>query len=228
MKEIVCDTSSLISLTESCLFPVLAFLRQRFNLQFVITEGVFYEAVLHPLSIPREVYSFSALKIKDAITKGVIEQRTRSNSTKALTEELLDYGNNMFYMKGRPLRLIHEGEVEMLAMACSDDARYVLMDERTTRLMVESPAEIKKHLEEEFGINVMVNKRNLASFQDIVEGINVVRSVELVALAYEHGFFDHFSNKVDIFRAALYKIKYSGCSITTEEIERMVKKICFP
>ncbi len=225
-KPIVCDSSSLISLTESCFFPVIDYLTKKDHLRFLITEGVVYETISHPLRILRESYALSALKVKDAVEKGVILERVRDEKTIKLTEELLECANNMFYMRGRPLELVHEGEAEMLAFAYANDIPFVLMDERTTRLLVESPLAVKDHLESEFHINVMVNKDKIHEFRDITEGISVVRSIELLAFAYTRGYFDHFSEKQEIFRAALYKLKYSGCAISYDEIEEVFSYIC--
>ncbi len=226
VKEVVCDSSALISLTEACMLPALEFVHESFGLVFVITEGVFYEAIGHPLHMKQPMYRLSALKILELLEKGMLRQHTRSKSTIELTQELLEYGNNMFFMRGKPVKLVHEGEMEMLALAIAEDVPYVLMDERTTRLMVESPMSIKRHLEEEFRINVMVNKRNLKAFEDLVENITVVRSVELLALAYERGYFNKFRRKEEMFEAALYKMKYSGCAVSEDEIARLVNKLC--
>ena len=58
------------------------------------------------------------------------------------------------------------------------------------------------------------------------EKINVARSSELVALAYEKGFFDEYNQNVDnveeiLLSGLLYTCMYNGCAITPEEIEKL-------
>jgi hypothetical protein len=52
-----------------------------------------------------------------------------------------------------------------------------------------------------------------------ISNLKVLRSSELVMLAYENGYFKSFQKiHAQALEAALYKIKFAGCSITFEEI----------
>jgi hypothetical protein len=52
-----------------------------------------------------------------------------------------------------------------------------------------------------------------------VSSLKALRSSEMVMLAYEQGYFKNFSKlQAQALEAALYKVKYAGCSITFEEI----------
>ncbi len=223
-KEILCDSSALISLTDSCIAHVLPFTAKKFGFSFVITGTIEYECVTHPLNMATKVYAFSALRIKNAIRNGTVVNVKASPAIMKKRDELLSLSNNLFFTSGRPLTLVQAGEAEMLALASELKIRHVLMDERTTRLLIEAPFSIKEHFEEEFRTNVMVNRDNLDRFNDLVKGMGVYRSTELLSLAYEHGYFDDYGSlKKDAYVAALYRLKYAGCSIRYDEIEELIK-----
>jgi hypothetical protein len=217
-KYVLCDSSSLISLTGSCLDSLLYYFRDNFGTRFLIPQSVEYEAVTRPLSLRTKIYCFSALRIKDMINDEVIE--VLQEDAKAETKELMDIGNKIFYARGRPIRLIHLGETEMLAIAKKLQVNSLLMDERTTRVLVESPVSLAKHFEKEFHTNVMVNKKNLSSFAEKVGRMDVIRTTELAYLASENGFFKNFEGlESQAVEAALYKLKFSGCAISFRELE---------
>jgi hypothetical protein len=81
-------------------------------------------------------------------------------------------------------------------------------------------------LEDEFSVNIMVNKENLRAISSTYSQLNLLRSCELVVLAYEKGFFDHFGDlKKDALEAALFSVKYSGCSMSFDEIAEFMKTV---
>ncbi len=221
-KDILCDSGSFISLTTSCLDPILYFLSEKFHVRFVIPAVVRHETVTYPLEKGLKQYAFSAIKIKEAIKDGVISAVDVDVSMQG--ERLLRAANNIFYVKGRPLQLIQRGEAEMLALARELDVRDILIDERTARMLIEAPLSMKDHLAEEFGVNVMLDRKALNDFGSYVKGMSAMRSSELVMVAYENGYFDHFDElKHEALEAALYKVRFSGCSIRFDEIEEYMR-----
>ncbi len=223
-KEILCDSSALISITDSCIAHALPFLARKFNISFIITETIEYECVTHPLSLATKAYAFSALRIANALQNGTLVKVKSNPEIIAKRDEILRLTNNIFFSQGRPMTLVQAGEAEMLALANDLKIRHLLMDERTTRLLIEAPFKIKDHFEEEFHTNVMVNRENLDKFSDMVRGMQVSRSSELLALAYENGYFDDYKNlKKDAYSAALYRLKYAGCGIRYDELEELAK-----
>jgi hypothetical protein len=223
-RYVLCDASSLISLTGSCMDSTLNFFHERFGTRFLIPQSVEYEAVERPLSFKSKVHSFSALRIKDLIQDGIIEVVPGDEREK--TKKMMDLGNSIFFARGRPVKLIHLGETEMLVLSKKLQISSLLMDERTTRILVENPVSMKEHLQAEFGTNIMVNKKNLLDFDSMLEGLNVMRSTELVYIAYENGFLKHF-NKLEkqAAEAALFSLKYSGCAISFQELKEYSKMI---
>ncbi|MCD6549139.1 hypothetical protein J7K41_00285 [Candidatus Micrarchaeota archaeon] len=218
-KDIICDASSLIALTDSCFLDILYEMHNRYGIRFLIPESVRYECIEHPLNIKE--YAMSAIRILDAYHDGVIEV-VGSNVDKEIND-ILHITNNLFYARGKSIHLVDRGEAGMIAIANDLNINNLLMDERTTRMLIEAPMEIKRHLENELNVHIAVNEKNLDRFHEMTRGINVFRSAELIALAYERGWFDRFQNiELKALQAALYRIKFAGCSIGFKEIERLI------
>lgn len=223
-KEILCDSGVFISLTMSCLEPILRFLHEKHGVNFIVPPSVEIEMVKRPLSKGMKHYAFSAIKIKEAINDGLIIPVNAD--VKADMNRILGSANSLFFAKGKPIQLIQEGEAEMLALAKRLGIDSILIDERTTRMLIEAPYRIKEHLAVELGVNIMVGKKSLSDFSSFTKGMTAIRSSELVVIAYESGFFDHFNDlKKQALEAALYKIKFSGCSLRFDEIEEYMKMV---
>jgi hypothetical protein len=220
-RDVLVDTGVLISLTSGCLDTLLHFFADKHNIRFVIPPSVEWEAVGRPLKMNIRKYLFSAIRIKDAIDDGVVVVVDADIRDKA--KDLMDTANNMFYVRGKPLRLIQMGETEMLVLGKELGIEYILVDERTTRMLIEAPFRLKEHLEDEFHVNVMVNKKNFKKLASEISPFRALRTSELVMLSYEKGYFKSFERlHVNALEAALYKIKYSGCSISFKEIKQYV------
>lgn len=221
-KDILCDSGTLISLTSTCLDHVLYFFAERHGVRVIIPPMVEYECITRPMRGDLKKFMFSAIRIQDLINDGIVVKSEPPSGEGA--NRIMDSANNLFYVGGKPLRLVHFGEAEMVAVAKMLGINYILMDERTMRLLIESPISLKKHFEQEFGTNVMVNKKNLAVITEQLRGLHVLRSSELLMLAYENGFFQKFQNmENEAMKAALYKVKFSGCSIRMGEIEEYAR-----
>ena len=217
--DIVCDSGAFISLTSSCLSEILYYFSNKHNVRFIIPHAVEEEMVLYPLKKKIKRYLFSAIRIQDAINDNVIT-RIEKETVSPEADRIMNFANNLFYMRGKPIRLIQKGEAETLSLALELGVENLLIDERTTRLLIEAPFSIKRHLEKEFQINVMVNKKNMEELSRRISHFNVIRSSELIGVAYENGYFNKYQNmEKDAFEAALYKIKFSGCSIGFDEIK---------
>ena len=223
-QYILCDASSLISLTDADLDSLIPYLKKHFHVQFLIPPSVEEEMVTRPIKKNLREYLYSALKIKKSIRD--MELTKVSHDVTSETQKLLNAANSTFFAKGRPLRLVHYGEAEIIATAKKLGTPSLLIDERTTRLFIESPLTLKTHLEQEFNVNIMVQKSNLDFVSSFVDQMKVIRSSELIILGYENHFFDSYEDmKRDVLTAALYKIKYSGCSIGFDEIDSFTRKV---
>ncbi|MEM3890230.1 MAG: hypothetical protein QXY17_02015 [Candidatus Micrarchaeia archaeon] len=215
-NSVVCDSSSLISLTDAGLLGALMMLRKEMKGDLIITEGVIDESINTPIKKPE--YAFSAIRIKRALKSGAFRIGKYEKNT---YDEILRVTNNMFYTD-RPFHLVNHGEAEMLATAIDNKVEFVLMDERTTRMLIESPLELKRHIENEFRIKMNINEVLFRRFREMIAGINVIRSSEVLALAKSKGYFKKFGElEREAYKAALYALKFNGCSISFEEIEEL-------
>jgi len=218
MKALVADSSALISLADSCLLSVLDFFHRR-EVEFLISPSVYEESIAHPLSMAMKAYQWSAINIRRRVDKGVIT--LVKGETLHLAREIMEVANHMFFARGKPLHLVDLGEAEMIALAYSLKEAHLLMDERTTRMLIESPFQLKEHLEKELGVSVMLHRDNFQRFTSFVRDMKVYRSADLVFVAYKMGYF-HYKPREEL-EAALYKLKYSGCSISFSEIEELLR-----
>jgi hypothetical protein len=216
-NDVICDSGVLISLTSACLDNLLYFFAENHGLRFVIPPSVEEEVVGRPMKNNLREHLFSSIRIKDAIDDGVVV--VVDAKVEDTTRRIMNMANNLFYIRGKPLRLIQIGETEMLAASKKLGIEHVLIDERTTRMLIEAPFVLKEHLEEEFRVNIMIDKKKFKELSAEISPIKALRSSELVMLAYENGYFKRFQNsKKKAIEAALYKIRYSGCSIGYDEI----------
>jgi len=121
---------------------------------------------------------------------------------------------------------MHKGEGETLALALELGLTNVLIDERTSRVLIEGPDVMCHHLEEELHRSIRINNKYLDRFQQMTGGLSLFRSSELLILAYEHGYFKKFKGlEKEALEAALYGIKFAGCSISFEEIEDFTRSL---
>jgi len=223
-NSIVCDASSLISITDAGLFGALVIVSRNLTGNLIISEAVQRESIERPIKNPQ--YAFSAVRLKRALLDGVFNVAHPNPET---TQKILDLTNNIFLaggQNGSPMRIVHQGEAELLALAVDNNLSTLLIDERTTRLFIEDPYSIKNHMEKEFRTKMWVNQKALQEFQIMTRGIHAIRSSEIIALAYEMSYFSKFRElKEKAFESALYSIKFNGCAISFDEINEIIKEV---
>lgn len=217
MSEVLCDSSSLIALTTSCLEGVLPFLNKH-GVDFVVPSFVMFETVERPLRIESKPYHMSALKIRRFIENKVLLLVDAKEDS--LTEEILTHSNSLLKAKEKYIHLVDKGEAAMVAMARRLGINNILMDERTTRMVIEAPFRLKEHFEEELRTRVGISEKSLREIKDITKDMKVFRSAEIVYLAYKNGYFkDWKDGEKEIADASLYRLKYNGCSISFDELK---------
>lgn len=219
-QSLVCDASSLISLTDSCFIHAIYFLKKKHKGKFLIPPSVERECIDSPMMLRQ--HAIYALRLKRAVMEGIISAVPLADRKKV--QEIRWVANNTFYAGGTPLRLLHEGEAEMLALSRETGVDNLLVDERTTRMLIEDPELLRSHLEHEFGRPIAADETNLSSFARFTKGMRLFRSSELLLLAYERGYFaDYGELEQEAIEAALYRLKYSGCAIGMREIDEYVE-----
>ncbi|MFH2028624.1 MAG: hypothetical protein ABIJ08_05770 [Nanoarchaeota archaeon] len=225
MKNLVFDSGAIISLTLNNLIWILEPLKKSFKGNFYITEPVKRELVDRPLEIKR--FEFEALQALRYVENKTIEV-IQSYEIKKLTDELLDLANNSFIAKGKPLRIVHPGEISGIAVCIHLNSNIFAVDERTLRLLIEDPRKLRYILEHRLHTKVDVNKANLKRFGTMTKKIKLIRSVELVTIAYEKGLLDVYIpnmpyGKKKLLESVLWGVKLSGCSVSKSEIEQVMR-----
>ena len=217
MPAIVCDSSTLISLSDTCNIECLYFLRNNSSASFLIPPSVYNEIITCPLHIPR--FEFSAVRLRKALEDGAFHQVTAPQIEQA-TREIMSAANKCFRLNGKPLSLLHEGEAQCLAAYNAAGAAALAIDEKTTRLLIEDPFKLLQALKEEYRGHLSVDESALATFTEKTRGMTIIRSAEIIAVAAQKGFFQEykaFENQA--FHSALNALRRAGCSMTQNELE---------
>ncbi len=221
MKKIIVDSSSLITMSTTCLLSLFRRISEKENVKFIIPESVYYETVEKPIRIRR--FELNALRIRKAVEEGHLEVAKTTPATKKTMEMLSTVTANICSANGRMLKLINLGEAETLALMKEISAEILLIDERTTRMIIEEPENVMSFLEKRHKCEIKVNRGELDKFTEFFEHIKIIRSVELIALAYKDGSFAEIMDKnTQSLEAALFAAKYAGCAVSTMEIKDFV------
>lgn len=227
-KTIVFDTGPIISLATNNLLWILKPLKEKLGGEFYITEKVKEELIDRALSIRR--FEFEAMQISQLINDGIIKI-VKNKDIKRLSNKLIELANHSFKAKGNWVKIVSLPEIEALAADALFDADATVVDERTTRLLIENSPNLTKLMEFRLHCKVEPNKDNIREFKKILKNIRIIRSTELVTIAYKLGLLNSYlpSNKVAknprkrLLNAALWAVKVRGCSISKKEIEQIVR-----
>jgi predicted nucleic acid-binding protein len=217
-KTIVADSSSIISLAVNCMSSVLGEL----GVHIAVTEEIYDEIISRPMNSKR--YSLESLRIRKLFTEGVISIEEPEPS---LVRDVLETGNSIYRIDKHDLRLIHGGEAAALALMREKSSDVLLIDERTTRMMVEDPAVLCEVLSSQMSRRVFMDAGRLAHFRTLVPDVKIIRSCEVAAIAYEKGILSRNlgSSGREVFAAVLYALKFSGCAVSWQEIEDYLRAI---
>ncbi|MBW2987823.1 hypothetical protein KY336_04705, partial [Candidatus Woesearchaeota archaeon] len=119
-----------------------------------------------------------------------------------------------------------------VATALELNSSALVIDERTTRMAIEEPYELKKLLEKRLHTDVSINEKTLQKFKEATKGLKIIRSVELVTVAYDMGLLDKYvtaNGKIDkkmkhkLLESVLWALKLNGCAISKRNIDEIVR-----
>lgn len=211
-------------MTTNNLLWVLDYLKDNFNGDFYIPQAVKQELVDKPLSSKK--FKFEALQVSFRIRNAVLSIIETPQIT-ALAEELLELANTTFKVRGNWLKIVHYAEMEALASAIIMNSSAVVIDERTTKLLVEDPDALIRMLGKHLKAKISVNKKNLDKIRQWVKNVKIIRSVELVMVAYEKGIMDKYlldgkNARKTLIESLLWGVKLHGCAISRQEIDELV------
>jgi hypothetical protein len=225
MKSMVFDAGSVISLTTSGLLFILKELRQVYGGKFLITYPVKRELIDKPLDTKK--FKFEAIQIMKLIEEETLEVY-KSAKLRSLTHKLLDTANNSFIAKGEPIKIVHIGEISSVAACILLKSDALVVDERTTRVLLENPNKLSQILSHHLDTDIHISKKNIEEFVSLVDGLRAIRSIELAAVAYENGILNKLVPDIPygeelLLDSILWSIKMNGCSIGEDEIEEIIR-----
>jgi hypothetical protein len=211
----VCDSSALISLSDTSNLAALKFLSAK-GISFFITPTVRSEVTSRPMGIKK--YALSAVRLQKCIDDGVLKLLA-SVTLHDRASRILKAANSMIYAGKKPLELLQLGEAECLAIFASASAHMLLVDEKTTRLLVENPHKLRETVQTRNAEGVRLDQGRREEFASLTREVSCMRSSELLALAYTKGYFDDYRGlKEDAFRASIYALRDAGCGLASSEI----------
>ncbi len=225
MKVIVFDTGPIISLTTNNLLGLLTNLKEKYKGSFYITNSIRRELIERPLETKK--FKFEALQVIRCVKSNVLEV-FESKELRKKTLHLLDLANKCFKADGKFIQIAHYAEISGVAAAVLNNAEAFVVDERNTRLLIEDPYRLRKILSRKLHRGISIDKTNLNEFSKITKGVKLIRSVELVSVAYELGLLNKYlvnvpNPKRTLLEAVLWGVKLNGCSVSEREIKEIVR-----
>lgn len=226
MKKIVFDTGPIISLAMNNLLWILEPLKKKGNSCFYITKSVKKELVDIPLNKTKR-FKFEALQVLHYIENGTLNV-VDNEEIKNQTLKLLSEANNCFRAFGHNMNLIHDAEMSSIALYLQKKADVFVVDEKTTRLLIENPKKLHNILRHKLHTKVEMNHSNIDDFRKLTKNVRMIRSVELATIAYEKGLLNKYlpdmqNPKKILLESVLWGIKLHGCAVSKREIEQIVR-----
>src|SRR3989344_1473216 len=223
MADLIFDTSTIISLATNNLLNTLVELKKKFKGDFLISDAVRREILDNPLSSKK--YKLEAIIISELIQNNIFRVYSKINIEQK-TMRVLNLGNNIFSAYGNNIHMLDKAEVETLVLAQLLKGVYIV-DERNMRLMVEDYKKLALLLERKLDTKIKINNQNLKLFKQEISNVNIIKSAELMAVAFEFGLFKEYENKYasrkDILDGILWGLRLRGCAISTDEILELLK-----
>jgi hypothetical protein len=227
VSSIVFDTGPLITLTMNNLLWLVKPLKKRFNGPFYIPEAVKAELVDNPLKTKR--FKFEALQVQRYISNGTFVVLD-DDKFKELTLRILSLANNCYSAKDTNITIMHYAEAAAMAAAKTLGSEAIVIDERITRELIENPERIARIMEHKLHTKVSINPQIIREIKAELSGIRVIRSVELVARAFELKLLDRYANgneipdiKRTLLDSVLWGVKIDGCAVSEKEIRQLMK-----
>lgn len=221
-KVLIFDSGTLISLSMSGLLYVLERLKNESGVRFVITEDVKKEVVDTP--IKRKRFELEALRVKSLISQGILELPDKLGIDNKIVNrkglEVMDMSNSFFTSHKKPVRMIQIGEASCMALSKilfeKNVENIIALDERTTRILIEKPENLRELLERKLHTKIEFRKNSFDYFRDF----RVIRSTEILYVAWKKSLLNLKDGNL-LLDAILYAVKFKGCAISYDEIEEI-------
>ena len=229
MKSLIFNSGPIINLAMNNLLWVMQPLKEKFDGEFYITDGVYKEIVEKPLQSKK--YKFESLQILHLISTGIL-QMYETETIHNYAQNLTDLMNKCFKAHDRWINIVQFAEIETISCAKHIGSQTIVIDERTTRKMIENIDFVADNLRKKLHTNIIVNRENIEKVKKELKDLHVLRSTELFAMAYELGFITKDLTKdekkrvkninKEILEGGLWALKLNGASITENEINDII------
>jgi hypothetical protein len=223
MKVLIFDTGALITLSLNGLLYLIEELKKDFDGEFIIPHAVKYEIIDKPLTIPR--FELGALRVKDLLERKIINLPEDINinhqEVEDETNRMLKEANSFVSIDDKLIEIVSAAEISCLALSKILKGKnidsMIVIDERTTRVLVEKPENIQEIISNRFHKHAKISKEKLTLF----ENTKIIRSTELAYVAYKKGLTRLKGPKA--LEAILYATKFKGAAVSFEEINEIKK-----
>lgn len=225
MKSLIFDAGPVISLATNNLLWILEPLKKKFNGKFYLTDAVRKELVDRPLETKK--FKFEAIQVERLIENGVLDI-IDNDFIREKTPGLLNTANEIFKAYNNYIKIVHYAEISVIEAAISLNANAIVIDEKTTRFLIENPRLIVEILKKTLHTPISINESNLKEFNNTARNISAIRSIELVTIAYEQGILNNYITKLpdarkDLLESVLWGVKLNGCAVSKDEIEQILR-----
>lgn len=223
MKSLVFDSGPLITFALNGILDIVPFLKRHYAGDFLICNAVRKEIIDTPSRSKR--FAFESLQIGSLIVSEHLKLYDTA-SFSAETAMVTRLANSIYRARGRDITILNAGELDALVLAKNLTADAIVVDERTTRLLLENPFRLHTMLEKKFRTSVEVDKVTLKEFEKHFSTLRIIRSVDLALLAFEKGFFDDLinnSSREKVAESLLWALKLNGCAVSEREIKTYIK-----
>jgi len=225
MKTIVLDSGPVISLALNNLLWLFTQVKEKYNIRFIITEAVKKEIVDHPFETKK--FKFEAIQVMVLLDNNTIEV-VKTPSIIKKTEEFISLANRSFRTDYHELTLVHFAEFSAICASLELNADAVMIDERTTRYMMEKPDKLKNLLMHKLHTKIRIQKKPLETLRRLCKNVKFIRSAEFVSIAFEKGMLDKYLPKVNepkknLLGSLLWALKLNGCAISNRDLETIMR-----
>ncbi len=225
MKSIVVDSSSIISLADNCLLWTLHKLKEQTKVHWIISKQVRRETVERAIGIPR--FKLVGTRVLRNIVNNTLEVVSKPE-IEEMSELILSLSNSVYKTERGDFKVIHKADSEVMAIAHNLGSKALLTDERIMRMLIEDPHSLRRILSSRLHTNVEFSQDNYNKLKELISDIFVLRSAEVVTVAYEMGIYNDFIDvvgkaaKVQFLEGMLWGLKFSGCAMRPDEIKKYV------
>ena len=219
---LIFDAGPLINFSMNGLLDALEKLKADFGGEFLITKEVKEEIIDHPKTVKR--FELGAIRLEELYNRGVFKlaklNTEEVDELRRLRDNYMQQSNVMFKTKKKAVHLLDKGECAVLALSTimkrkTKEDVPIVIDERTTRIIIENPGNLKKLMEKKLHTKINANTKTY----DLFKGFKIIRSTELAYIIHKKGLFKLQHPKA--FEAIVYGLKFKGTSISEKEVQAL-------